>query len=83
MNILAWILLGLIAGSIANMVDPHPSEGGFLGSIVLGVLGALAGGFLANLLFGLDVTGFNFTSLAVSTLGALLLLFLGRAIRRT
>jgi uncharacterized membrane protein YeaQ/YmgE (transglycosylase-associated protein family) len=82
MGILAWILFGLIAGVIANMVDPAPSSGGILGAIVLGVAGALVGGFLANMVFGLGVSGFNFTSFAIAVLGSLLLLFIGRALTR-
>jgi uncharacterized membrane protein YeaQ/YmgE (transglycosylase-associated protein family) len=81
MNILSWILFGAIVGAIANMVDPRPSSGGLLGAIVLGILGAVIGGFLANLLFGVSITGFNFSSFAVAVLGSLLLLFIGRVFR--
>lgn len=81
MNILTWVLFGLVAGVIANAIDPHPAKGGLLGAIVLGVLGALVGGFLASVLFGVGVTGFDFPSLAIAVLGSLLLLFLGRALR--
>lgn len=81
MNILAWIAFGLITGIVANMIDPIPSKGGLLGAVVLGVAGALVGGFLASTFFGLGVTGFNLESFIVSVLGALLLLFLGRAFR--
>lgn len=80
MNILAWIVFGLIAGSIANLLDPQPSSGGALGSIVLGIIGAVIGGMVANLLFGLSITGFNLTSFVIAVLGSLLLLFLGRAV---
>ena len=79
MNIFAWIVFGLIAGSLANLIDPRPSQGGVLGSIILGVLGAFVGGFFSTVLFNIGITGFNFTSFAISILGALLLLFLGRA----
>jgi uncharacterized membrane protein YeaQ/YmgE (transglycosylase-associated protein family) len=82
MSVLAWIVFGLIAGIIANMVDPRPASGGLLGAIVLGIAGALVGGFLANLVFGISVTGFNFTSFAIAVLGSLLLLFVGRAFTR-
>lgn len=82
MNILAWVVFGLIAGAVANLIDPRPAQGGLLGSIVLGILGALVGGFLANLFFGLEVTGFNFPSFIVAILGSLLLLFLGRSMRK-
>lgn len=82
MNFLAWILFGLIAGSIANFLDPRPSQGGILGSIILGIVGALVGGFVANTIFGVGVTGFDFTSFVVAVLGSLLVLFLARAFRR-
>lgn len=79
MSIIAWILFGIVAGTIANILDPRPSQGGALGAIILGILGASVGGFVANLLFGVSVTGFNITSFAVAVLGSLLLLFIGRA----
>jgi uncharacterized membrane protein YeaQ/YmgE (transglycosylase-associated protein family) len=79
MSILAWIAFGGVAGAIANLLDPHPNTGGLLGSVILGILGAMAGGFLANLIFGITLTSFNLTSLSISVLGSLLLLSLGRA----
>ena len=82
MNIISWVLFGMIVGVVANAVDPSPNRGGILGSILLGIVGALVGGFLANLLFGISVTGFNLTSFLVAVAGSLLLLFLGRAVRR-
>lgn len=82
MNIVAWVLFGLLVGLIANLLDPRPSQGGILGAIVLGVVGSLVGGFVSSLIFGVGVTGFNFTSFAVAVLGSLLLLYLGRALRR-
>lgn len=82
MGILTWLVLGLIAGSIANLLDPRPSTGGLLGSIVLGILGALIGGFLGNLVFGIGITGFNLSSVIIAALGSLLLLFVARAFRR-
>lgn len=82
MNILAWIVFGLIVGAIANWLDPRPSQGGFLGAIILGILGALLGGFLGDLLFGIGVTGFNFSSFIVAVIGALILLFVSRAFLR-
>lgn len=81
MNVIGWTLFGLIAGTIANAVDPRPSSGGILGAVVLGIVGAMVGGFLANILLGLDVTGFNLTSFVVAIAGSLLLLFVGRALR--
>lgn len=83
MTIIAWLLFGLVVGAIANMLDPHPAEGGMLGAIILGVVGALVGGFLGNLVLGTGVTGFNITSLSIAVLGSLLLLFISRAIMKT
>lgn len=79
MNILSWILFGAASGILANVVDPSPSRGGLLGAMVLGILGAILGGFISNIVFGVGITGFNVQSLIVATLGALLLLFLQRA----
>lgn len=82
MNIIAWVLFGLLVGLIANFLDPRPSQGGVLGAIILGIVGALVGGFLSTLLFGVGITGFNFTSFAVAILGSLLVLYIERAFRR-
>lgn len=82
MSVIGWIIFGLIAGAVANAIDPHPSSGGIVGAMVLGVVGAMVGGFLANLLLGIDVTGFNLTSFVVAIAGSLLLLFVGRALRK-
>lgn len=82
MDILAWLIFGLIAGYIAHLVDPKTVKGGLLGTLVLGVLGALLGGFLSNTLFGVGISGFNITSLVIAILGALLLSFLYRAYMR-
>lgn len=83
MNILAWLVFGLIVGIIANVIDPRPSQGGLLGAIVLGIVGALVGGFLGNMLFGVGVSGFDFSSFAVAVAGSLLVLFVGRALTRS
>lgn len=82
MNLLSWAVFGLLVGIIANAIDPDQNRGGLLGAVLLGVVGALIGGFLANLLFGVTVTGFNVTSFIVAVAGSLLLLFAGRALRR-
>lgn len=83
MGILSWLILGAVAGSIANAIDTRPSKGGILGSIVLGIIGAIVGGFLASTLLGIDVTGFNITSLIVSVVGALVMLWVGRMMSRS
>ncbi len=83
MGILAWIIFGAIAGTIANFVDPHPSKGGILGSIVLGVVGAFVGGWLGSTLLGVGVDGFNFSSFVVAVIGALIVLWVGRMLTRS
>jgi uncharacterized membrane protein YeaQ/YmgE (transglycosylase-associated protein family) len=80
MNILAWIVVGLIAGWLAGQVMKG-SGFGLVGDLVVGIVGALLGGFLAGVLFGGDfVTGLNLTTLVVAFLGACILLFILRAI---
>ncbi|HEY3117700.1 MAG TPA: GlsB/YeaQ/YmgE family stress response membrane protein [Chloroflexota bacterium] len=82
MTMFAWILVGLLAGLIANLIYPTPARGGWLGAMLLGMAGALVGGFVAALLTGYDwVTGVNLTTIAVSVCGALLLLTLSNSIR--
>lgn len=83
MNLVLWIVFGLMVGIIANIIDPQPSKGSILGSLILGILGAILGGILGNLVFGIGVTGFNFASLAIAVLGALLILFIERAFGKT
>lgn len=77
MSIIYWIVFGLIAGGIANFISPN-SSGGVVGSILLGIIGAVVGGFLGQMFFGVDVTGFNLSSLAVAVVGALIVLFVAR-----
>ncbi|MBI2600419.1 GlsB/YeaQ/YmgE family stress response membrane protein [Candidatus Daviesbacteria bacterium] len=83
MNVLSWIVLGFIAGVVANLIDPSPAKGGILGVIILGIAGALLGGFLGNLLFGVSVTVFNLQTFLVAIAGSLLLLFMGRVLNKT
>lgn len=75
---LSWIVFGVIAGFIAYLLDPNPKEGGFLGAIILGVLGATVGGMVADLLISPVATGFNLTTIVVALAGALGLVFVSR-----
>lgn len=81
MNIIYWIVFGLITGGIANFIAPS-SNGGILGSIVLGIVGAVVGGYLGQKFFSVGVTGFNVMSFVVAVGGALLVLFVGRLFMR-
>jgi uncharacterized membrane protein YeaQ/YmgE (transglycosylase-associated protein family) len=82
MTILAWIVFGLIVGIITHLIDPVKSQGGIFGTILLGIVGALVGGLLANVTLGLSVTGFNFQSFMIAVLGSLLVLFAQRSFGR-
>ena len=83
MGILSWILVGLVAGVLAKIAMPGPDPGGISLTIVIGIVGALIGGFVVNnLLGGPDVTGFNLTSILVATLGSVILLAVYRLVMR-
>jgi uncharacterized membrane protein YeaQ/YmgE (transglycosylase-associated protein family) len=82
MNILLWIVFGLIAGAVAKFLMPGKDPGGFIITIILGILGAVVGGFLATLLGMGDVTGFNLYSLLIAVGGALVLLFAYRLVAK-
>jgi len=81
MSIIAWILLGLIAGFIASKLVNRHGEGMLL-DIVLGIVGAIVGGWLMAAFGGLGVTGFNLYSILVSVVGAVVVLVLAHAVRR-
>jgi uncharacterized membrane protein YeaQ/YmgE (transglycosylase-associated protein family) len=81
MSILAWIVLGLLAGFIGSKLVNKTGEGVVL-DIVLGIVGAVVGGFLFNLFGVSGVTGLNIYSLFVAVLGAVLLLVAYHVIRR-
>jgi uncharacterized membrane protein YeaQ/YmgE (transglycosylase-associated protein family) len=75
MGFFSWILLGLVVGVLAKWIMPGDDPGGIIITILIGIVGASVGGFLATQLGIGDVTGFNIGSLAIATGGALLLLF--------
>ncbi len=80
MGLITYLIFGAIVGSIANFLDPRPSSGGILGSIVLGIVGAIVGGWLGDLILGVTVTGFNFTSFILALVGSFVVLYVGRAL---
>jgi uncharacterized membrane protein YeaQ/YmgE (transglycosylase-associated protein family) len=81
MSIIAWIILGLIAGFIASKIVDHRGSGLLL-DIVIGVVGALVGGWIMTSLGHAPVTGFNLYSMLVAILGAVVLLVVVNLIRR-
>lgn len=79
MSILAWIALGLIAGIVAKALVPGRDPGGCIITIVIGVVGALLGGWLSTLLgFGGLAGGLDVRNLVIATLGSIVLLILWR-----
>ena len=81
MSILSWILLGLIAGFIGSKIVNSAGQGLLL-DIVLGIVGAVAGGEIFTVIGGSRVTGFNLYSLFVSVIGAIVVLLIYHAIVR-
>lgn len=81
MGLLSWIIIGLIAGWLAGVVMKGGGYG-VVGDIILGIVGALIGGFLASAVFGVPdaVNGINITSIVVAALGAIILVALIRAL---
>jgi uncharacterized membrane protein YeaQ/YmgE (transglycosylase-associated protein family) len=78
-GIAAWILFGLIAGAIAKFIMPGKDPGGCIGTVLIGIAGAVIGGFIGNELLDIGtVTGFNLTSFGIAILGAIILLLLYR-----
>jgi uncharacterized membrane protein YeaQ/YmgE (transglycosylase-associated protein family) len=82
MSIIAWLVLGLIAGFIASKIVNKQGEGALL-DIVLGIVGAVVGGYLFNLVGATGVTGLNIYSMFVAVVGSVILLVIYHAIRRT
>ena len=81
MSLITWLIVGLIAGWLAGIVARGGGYG-LLGDIIVGVVGALLGGFLTGRLLGVDyVTGFNLTTIVVAFVGALILIAVLRLFR--
>ncbi|MBW4614691.1 MAG: GlsB/YeaQ/YmgE family stress response membrane protein [Desmonostoc vinosum HA7617-LM4] len=89
-NIIAWLILGLIAGALAKFFYPGQQGGGIVSTIILGILGAVVGGYLGQILLGsssaaaASVGALSIGSIVFAVLGAMLLIFLwGLLTRRT
>ena len=84
MGILSWLVVGAIAGYLAGFLVKGDEGLGVLGHIVLGIVGALVGGFVAGALTGGDyITGINFTTIIVATIGAVIAVVAYNALRGT
>ena len=78
MGLLSWIVFGLIAGAIAKFLMPGKDPGGCIITIIVGVVGALLGGFVATWLGFGGISGFDFRSFVIAVVGSILLLGLWR-----
>jgi uncharacterized membrane protein YeaQ/YmgE (transglycosylase-associated protein family) len=82
MSILGWIVLGLVVGAVAKFLMPGKDPGGLVATVLIGIAGALIGGWAGTRLGFGSVTGFDFASLALATGGAIVLLILYRLVRK-
>lgn len=81
MSLIAWLVVGAIAGWLASLVMKTNREQGLIMDIIVGIVGAFIGGFVFDLLnIGGDVTGFNVVSIIVAFIGAIILLAILRAV---
>ncbi len=83
MGLLAWIVIGLIVGWLASVIVKG-SGSGILGDIILGIVGALVGGFIASAVFGIQdpISGFNLTTFIIAIIGAIIVIAIVRALSR-
>ena len=80
MTWIVWIVLGLIAGVIAKLMMPGRDPGGFIITAIIGIVGALIGGFLSTRLGFGDVTGLNLPSILIAVVGSVVLLLIYRLV---
>jgi uncharacterized membrane protein YeaQ/YmgE (transglycosylase-associated protein family) len=79
-SILGWLVVGLVAGFLAKSVVPGEGPGGIIGDIIVGIVGAFVGGFLFNFFGHTGMDGFSLWSVLVAFVGAVVLLFILRAL---
>ncbi|WP_066377440.1 MULTISPECIES: GlsB/YeaQ/YmgE family stress response membrane protein [unclassified Anabaena] len=87
MNIIAWIILGLLAGAIAKAIYPGHQGGGILATMILGIIGAFIGGSLYSLLatgtLQITATGFSIPGLLLAIIGAIIAIYIWGLITRS
>lgn len=83
MGIIAWVVLGLLAGAIAKAIMPGKDPGGILVTMLIGIVGAFLGGFLGNMIFSAGLTGLSLWSLLLAVIGSIILLWLYRVSTRS
>lgn len=83
MSIIAWLLVGAIAGWIAGMLVPGDEGYGWIGAVIAGIVGAFVGGFLLGAITNEDwTTGFNLPTIFAAIVGAIIVVFVWRAIAK-
>lgn len=82
MGILLWIIFGAISGWLASVIMKTDGGQGTVSDIIMGIIGSVVGGFVMNLLGQSGVTGFNLYSFAVAVIGAIIVIYIGRMIRK-
>ena len=82
MGILSWIVFGLIAGALAKLIMPGKDPGGFIVTTLIGIAGAVIGGFTGSVMGFGTVTGFDIRSFLLAIAGAIFLLFVNRNIAK-
>ena len=82
MNIIVWVIFGAIAGWLASIIMKTDNDQDLLMDIILGIVGAVVGGFLMNMLGQPGVTGFNLYSFLVAIVGAVIVIGVGRFLTR-
>ncbi len=83
MGIIGWIVIGAIAGWVASMVTGNNKEMGAGKNILVGIIGGFLGGLIMSLIGGTGITGFNLWSLVVAVIGAIILLLIVNAFKRS
>ncbi|MDP2692130.1 MAG: GlsB/YeaQ/YmgE family stress response membrane protein [bacterium] len=81
MGIILWIIFGALAGWVASIIMKTNSGQGTISDIIMGIIGAVVGGFIMNLFGQSGVTGFNLYSFAVAIIGAIVVIYIGRMVR--
>jgi uncharacterized membrane protein YeaQ/YmgE (transglycosylase-associated protein family) len=82
MGILSWICLGLIAGAIAKLIMPGKDPGGCIVTILIGIAGAIVGGFLGSLIGLGKVEAFDLRGIVIATIGSIVLLIVYRLLKK-
>lgn len=84
LNIIAWAIFGLIAGGLAKLIKPGKQGGGCIVTMILGIVGALVGGFLGRQILGIEVRdgAFNLPSFISAVVGAIIVLFIYEAVTK-